>query len=217
MKISASNGRPESLAGFTLIEMIGVLAIIGILAGVLAPKVFDAVARSRINGAAVSYNSVKTSTVDYFAKNGTFPLRDGTGAADTATPTGRFDADLLNGGFVEKLFSCAIGSQLTAGPLTQRPHMRSQTAVAAAVPVITATVGGNNFNLDGVAAADFTTAMTVVSLVIPGVSITDAISLNKIIDGVTNVGAAQDVTGRCMYSTPAANNTVTVYIYVAHN
>ena len=216
MRLNETNSRTGSPGGFTLIEMIGVLAIIGILAGVLAPKIFDAVARSKINSTAVSYNSVKTSTVDYFAKNSTFPLRSGTGAADTATPTGRFDADLLNGGFVEKFFSCAIGSQLTAGALTTRTHMRSQTAVVAAVPVITATVGGNNFNLDGVAAADFTAAMTVVSVVIPGVSITDAIALNKIIDGVTNVGAAQDVTGRCMYSTPVAN-IVTIYIYVAHN
>jgi len=39
--------------GFTLVEMIGVLAVIAVLAGLLVPRVFSAIAQSRINTAAL--------------------------------------------------------------------------------------------------------------------------------------------------------------------
>ena len=102
--------------------------------------------------------------------------------------------------------------------LSGRIHIRSVAAASAGtVTAPTATAGGTNFDLDrSTSTADFTTGQMVVVAFIPGTSLTDAIALNKILDGDDNVGAAADSTGRCMYSAPASDNTVTVYVYVAH-
>ena len=80
-----------------------------------------------------------------------------------------------------------------------------------------ATVGGKNFDLDrSSSSADFSTAQMVVSAFIPGVALTDAIALNKILDGDDNTGTSADTTGRCIYSAAASDNSVTVYVYIAH-
>ena len=201
-----------------MIEIIGVVAIIAVLAALLTPRILNAVARSKVNSTALSYSSLKTATTDYFAKNNSFPSRVGTGSTNGAVATGRFDADLVSGGFLEKLFTCSIGSQLNdMSALTGRTHVRSQAALAAATLTISSTAGGDNFDLDGDGAtADFTTANTIVSLVIPGVNINDAIELNKLIDNTTNSSiSTADTAGRCVYSTPSSSTT-TVYLYVAH-
>ena len=205
--------------GFTLIEIIGVVAIIAILAAVLTPRVVKVIGRGKVNSTAQSLGSLKTATTDYIAKNAALPLRDGTGATNGAVAIGRFDADLVVGGFTEKLFACAIGTQLfDASALLGRTHVRSQTVTSAgAVGAPTATVGGVNFDLDrDPASADFSTGQVVVAAFIPGVSITDAIDLNTILDGDVNVGTGADITGRCIYSAASAANTVTVYVYIAH-
>lgn len=210
---------PVGRSGFTLIEIIGVLAVIAVLAALVTPKVFEVIARGKINSTALAYNTVRTATTDYFAQNGVFPVRDGTGSTNAAVATGRFDADLVAGGFLDKLFSCAIGWQTNSGTaaLTGRTHVRSLTGLSSAlVAAPTATSGGDNFDLDrNSATADFTTAQNIVSLFVPGVALTDAIALNRIIDGDQNTGAGADTIGRCIYSA-ASGGVVTVYVYVAH-
>ena len=59
--------------GFSLIEMIGVLAIIGILASVVAPKVFDAIRDAKITGAVGVLQTIKSSAVDYARKYNNLP------------------------------------------------------------------------------------------------------------------------------------------------
>jgi type II secretory pathway pseudopilin PulG len=218
MQTQTRHQRSRHRAAFTLIEIIGVVAVIAILAAVLTPRVVSVIARGKVNATAQSLGSLKSATADYIAKNSSVPVRDGTGATNSAVATGRFDADLVAGGFTEKLFACSIGTQtFDASALTGRIHVRSLTATSAAsVTAPTATVGGSNYNLDrDTATADFTTGQTVVSAFIPGTAIADAIALNKILDGDDNTGTSADTTGRCMYS-DGAGGTVTVYVYVAH-
>jgi type II secretory pathway pseudopilin PulG len=218
MKTTSKNKRVQAV-GFTLIEIIGVVAVIAILAAVLTPRVISVIARGKVNGTAQSLASLKTATTDYIVKNGSLPSRDGTGSTNAAVAIGRFDADLVAGGFTEKLFSAAIGSQtFDESALSGRVHVRCLSATAAAsVAAPTATAGGDNFNLDrDVATADFTAGQKIVAAFIPGVALGDAIELNKILDGDTNTGTTADTTGRCIYSAAAPDNTTTVYIYVAH-
>jgi len=218
MQINARNNGSRKNPGFTLIEIIGVVAVIAILAAVLTPRVVSVIARGKVNATAQSLGSLKSATADYIGKNGSVPLRAGTGATNAAVATGRFDADLIAGGFTEKLFSCSIGNQtFDASALTGRIHVRTLTAVSAgAVTTPTATAGGDNFNLDRDAAtADFTTGQTVATAFIPGTALADAVALNKILDGDDNTGTSADITGRCMYS-DGTGGTVTVYVYIAH-
>src|SRR6266436_5964276 len=71
MKVKESNSKNQKrLGAFTLIEMIGVLAVIAILAAVLIPKVFEAINNSRINNASMSCDTVKTAIADHYAKYG---------------------------------------------------------------------------------------------------------------------------------------------------
>src|SRR5678809_499256 len=80
MKIRTSPAhRAINQSGFTLIEMIGVLAVIAILAAVLIPKVFEAINNARVNNAAMTINSAKTACVDHYAKYGSFPVDGSSG------------------------------------------------------------------------------------------------------------------------------------------
>ena len=157
------------------------------------------------------------------------PLRDRPGKAvkkgcimtppaDTAIAAGRFDADLVIGGFIDRLVSVPLGSLLTSGALTARTHVRSRTAQVSGTVTVTAANSGNNYDLDNnTTTADFSTGVTIVSLMVPGVPLKDAIALNLLIDNVSNNGTiTSDNTGRCIYSAPAGNGTVTVYLYIAH-
>lgn len=217
MKITTKHQHSRA---FTLIEIVGVVAIIAILAAVLTPRVVMVIARSKVNSTAQSLSGLKTATMDYLAKNASLPSRDGTGSTNAAVATGRFDADLVAGGYLEKLFSCSIGSQtFDSSALSARTHIRSQSATASGtVSTPTSTAGGGNFDLDrDASSADFASNQVVVSAFIPSVSISDAVELNKLIDGDSNSTSGADIVGRCIYSTPSTDGRVTVYVYVAHH
>ena len=83
MKVT-SNQR-KFTRGFTLIEMIGVLAVIAILASMLIPKIFEAINSARINNTVQSYNAIKTAVMDHYGKYGAINV---VGPAPVAAATG---------------------------------------------------------------------------------------------------------------------------------
>ena len=74
-------------AGFTLIEVMVVVAIIGILVAVAVPQYQDYIARSRIVEGMNLSSSAKLAVTDAFASRGTIPMDEATNGSFTFGPT----------------------------------------------------------------------------------------------------------------------------------
>jgi prepilin-type N-terminal cleavage/methylation domain-containing protein len=203
----------KSSQAFTLIEMIGVLAVIAILASMLIPKIFEAINSARINNTVQSYNAIKTAVLDHYGKYGSinFVGVPAPGAGATAAQLAAYDRlVLLPEALIDKAFVARVGTNWTV----------QAVAGAGAVPV----TGINSaYDLDGsaVAANDADPAAFVVEAVIQGVAIADAIDISMRLDGLGSAalplsypaGGVDDLAGRVKY----ANAPVTtVHIYIAH-
>jgi len=60
--------KAASKKGFTLIELVVVVAIIGVLAGLLVPTMFDAVTNSRIASAQQTAKVIRDRSAEFFTK-----------------------------------------------------------------------------------------------------------------------------------------------------
>jgi prepilin-type N-terminal cleavage/methylation domain-containing protein len=200
-------GRNRKSKAFTLIEMIGVLAVIAILAALLIPKVFEAINNARINNAAVSYNTVKAAVVDHYAKFGSLLSSNGLPFAVTDPAAMNYDAMLVTEGFLDKRFQVKIGNT--------NAHVSVTNALAAAA---TPAAIDAAYDLDGVNGNDAVGGV-VVRAIIPGVTENDAKDLNDRLDGpalgVALGDANGDLIGRVKYGPPSSGVT-TVHIYVNH-
>lgn len=178
--------------------MVGVLAVIAILAALLVPKIFAAINDSRISSAVSSVNACKTATMTYFGKTAAFPT------------TNSFDGVLVGEKLMDQVLSCKIAEASSAaivGPIT-------------AAAAITDVAGdGTCFSLDGTTPI---TGVKVVYIKLGGVSPADAKELSRRIDGddvtLTPVDeAAADKLGRVTHAAADATTGLTdVYIYLAH-
>src|SRR5437762_8835164 len=94
------SGQKPNLRGFTLIEMIGVLAVIAILASLLIPKIYEAINNARISNTALSYNTVKTALADHYAKYGSLLSSNGVAMGTPPGPgSTNFDSIVVAEGF----------------------------------------------------------------------------------------------------------------------
>src|SRR5437899_2691694 len=171
----SNDARKRNRQGFTLIEMIGVLAVIAILAAVLIPKVFEAINNSRINNSAMTCNTAKTALVDHYAKFGGIPI-DGTVTPPTALslPQEQFDLTLLKENFLDKLFVVKIGEG-TSDATHARVRLFDISGTGTNAVDGTSDTG---FALSGTAAANEATGSVCAEAVITGVTASDAKDLN---------------------------------------
>ena len=95
--------------GFTLIELMIVVAIIGILAAVAIPAYQDYIIRAKVTEGLSLASGAKTSVAEYFSSNGGLPL-DNT-AAGMAKPTSisgnSVQTVTVASGVIQVLFSAA--------------------------------------------------------------------------------------------------------------
>jgi general secretion pathway protein G len=237
MKVTLNTQGRKKPHGFTLIEMIGVLAIIAILAAVLIPKVFQAINSARVNNAAMACNTVKTAVVNHYAKFGSL-LWDGslTTGNTLAAPYYYFDQVLSREQFLDKPFDTKIGDSHITG-ITDKSGVPPSSlgtrvdvlslegdtvgggTIAASDGTAVETTGDELFDLSGSGANTITGSYVVVA-VITGVPVNDALALSMILDGGTlSVPDAtkDDLLGRVKYAAPTTGiTTTTFYIYLTH-
>ncbi len=212
-------------SGFSLVEMIGVLAIIAILAVIILPKVFSTIASSRITNAAASVNSMKTAVTEFAGKFGTIPV---------TTANSRIDDLLFTAGISEGRFTTKIGTQPTATPPAAAIWNRtggnwvaaggadqsSQPRLICLRSTTTAPSTANGANYILRAGSNLPAGTSVVSAVIPGVTGAQARELSTTIDGEAlsaTTNTAADAAGKVVYNTPdATTGLTTAYIYLAH-
>jgi prepilin-type N-terminal cleavage/methylation domain-containing protein len=215
------------LSGFTMIEMIGVLAIIAILAVIVVPKVFSTIASSRVTSTVASINAARSSLTEFCGRYGTIPITTNNSRIDDLLVA----ANMLDNRFVVKIgaqpgsalatgaaWSNTTGTWTAAGGSTQTAQSRIICLTSNTNNPSTA--NGANFRLSG-GATNLPAGSRVVSAVIVGVPIGEARNLSLSIDGeplstTTAQATTADNNGKVVYAAAAATGTTTVYVYLAH-
>ncbi len=224
MRLTTPRVPKKVRAAFTLVEMIGVLAIIAILASLLIPRVFQAIGDSKISNAASSCNSLKAAVNEYYGKYGLIAGQKGASLDLTNAAQIYEDWDLnvlVAEGIAEKPFAVRIGNGLlgsTAGG--SRLRIINISGNATTVDPV-ASLANGAYNLDGSTNANSLNDVTgnlLVEAVIEGVDAQDARDFNDRLDGsalgVSDLTTA-DNRGRVKYTAPVGGKT-NLRVYMAH-
>jgi len=213
MKGQKTSRLQRGTAGFTLVEMIGVLAIIALLAGMLVPRIMQAIRDARVNSTAVSINTLRAAVAQYMAKHNSL-------ADLSATDC---DSDLVSDGVLDKGFEARIG---TSADVIQTSGDEAKTGGDISIGDSTTVTGPARYDLDGDGGATYDTedAAAIVEVVIAGVPVRYARALSLAIDGA-DLSTDDDHTtdadsfGRVVYGTSASGETdeMDVFVYIAHD
>ena len=121
--------------GFTLIELMIVVAIIGILAAVAIPAYQDYIARAQVSEAVNLLGSGKTPLAEYYSSQGSWPATAGEVMGNTA---GKYTASIS-----------MVGAQTTAASVTLVATMRTagiNTGIVNSTVQLNTTDGGKIWN-----------------------------------------------------------------------
>jgi len=200
--------------GFTLIEMIGVLAVISILAAMVVPKIFDVIADSKATRTASEVQTYQASVAKWYKDIGSLQSLVAAGTL-TATDAAFHTALSKNGGttsttglwakwrgpYLDAIGAPAIGTSVVIG-----------TAAGTATVVGTDATGWD-LNSDGTAETAATNQ--VVAMTFAGVSQTEFDRVEAILDsGDSALTAAQkQARGKVKWD----SGTGAMYVYLAYN
>ena len=119
--------------GFTLIELMIVVAIIGILAAIAIPAYQDYTIRSQVTEGLSLASAVKTGVAESFANTGTWPLDIKAAGGDlNALPSGKYvDNIIVTNGTISITFGNDANDQLlaTGALLTLQPKVSANDDV----------------------------------------------------------------------------------------
>ena len=106
MQISRQRRTNVARKGFTLVELVVVILVLGIIAAIAAPKMFDTADDARTNSAISSVVIIRDAIELYRAQNGEFPGNAGTEADFKADMTA-----FLKGPFPLNPLTAATGTE----------------------------------------------------------------------------------------------------------
>lgn len=189
-------------AGFTLMEMIGVVAVIAILASMATPMIFDAIRNARITAFVEDVNVLRTAVARFYEDTGNFPDHEPT---STSTASHQLLSDNPN-----SAIAGWNGPYLEAeleNPFSEGGFRRIQVETDA----------NYQFDLDGDGNMDTSRAVV---LRVDGVSDTEARRVSDILDGDADVvtgNGAWNVAGRVKRHGTTGNHASIMLIYIAQD
>ena len=219
-----TTGNRQSDAGFTLNEMIGVLAVIAILVALLLPKVFEIMAESKAKALVAATRTYETAIVGYYADIGSILPLDAGGtpaiqvSGDSANPLSlpaRLTLDksdpLNNGNNSWVKFN---GPYLAKFSTNSPPGFGTSVTMRATNPAaygttVTATDRGWDFDNDG--NSDIPTNAKVVFLRFIDIENRDFERVDAILDpGFGTTAVERQVRGKVKYV--SANKRMKIYL-----
>ena len=111
-------------AGFTLIELMIVVAIIGILAAIAIPAYQDYTVRAQVTEGLNLAAEVKTAISDFHAARGRLPTNNtSSGVSNAASITGNYvsQVNVTTGGTINITYGNKVNTNASGGILTLRP------------------------------------------------------------------------------------------------
>ena len=239
MKTSAKKN-----SAFTLIEMIGVLAIIGILAAVVAPRVIESIRDAKVTSAISSVNAAKTAALNYYQRYDRIPLDGGLDTYSNNRPGGTGAAPQNEAGngdtlghilYYQELLMEEIKTPIGEASTTNKKDFAIGCASTASGAGASCDAGGGDavYGTQNLFFKSAGNATRVAYYYIPSLTTQEAAALGTKVNGPFPVGVqgedkiiAESTIGatvpgnisgaNCWFSAAATDGTHDAYIYVAH-
>jgi type IV pilus assembly protein PilA len=116
--------------GFTLIELMIVVAIIGILAAVALPAYQDYTVRAKMSEVILAASACRTSITEVYQTGGTAPAADGWGCENTTGGSSKY-VDKVNtdkNGVITVTIATGINANVDGKKVTLTPYVGTATA-----------------------------------------------------------------------------------------